>query len=119
MAVVVVGDGRAIVGRRRPASRSGWSRTPPTPFGAFGLPGASPPASVTVTVIVCVAVFSRSTAPLVAVTTTTYWLLPAALAGSTLTMSLASSKFGAASNVSAPEVAPIEKNAWSAPPVIA
>ena len=66
--------------------------------------------SVTVTVIVCVAVFSRSTAPLVAVTTTTYWLL--------VFWSLASSKFGAASNVSSPDVAPIEKNARSAPPVI-
>ena len=88
-------------------------------FGASGLPGASVFTSVTVTVIVCVAVFSRSPAPLVAVTTTTYWLLPAALAGSTLSMSLASSKFGAASNVSAPDVAPIEKNIWSAPPVIA
>ena len=76
--------------------------------GAAGWPGASPPTSVTVTVIVCVAVFTRSSAPLVAVTTTTYWLLPAALAGSTLSMSLASSKLGAALKVRAPTVAPIE-----------
>ena len=59
--------------------------------GAAGLPGASVFTSVTVTVIVCVAVLTRSPAPLVAVTSTTYWLLPAALAGSTLTMSFASS----------------------------
>ena len=39
--------------------------------GAAGLPGASPLTSVTVTVIVCVAVFSRSPVPLVAVTSTT------------------------------------------------
>ena len=39
--------------------------------GATGTPGASPPASVTVTVIVWSAVFTRSPAPLVARTTTT------------------------------------------------
>ncbi len=39
--------------------------------GASGLPGASPPTSVTVTVIVCVAVFTRSPVPLVACTSTT------------------------------------------------
>ena len=39
--------------------------------GAFGLPGASPATSVTVTVIVWVAVFTRSPMPLVAVTSTT------------------------------------------------
>ena len=39
--------------------------------GAAGLPGASPLTSVTVTVIVCVAVFSRVPVPLVAVTSTT------------------------------------------------
>ena len=39
--------------------------------GAPGLPGASPLTSVTVTVIVCSAVFTRSPMPLVAVTSTT------------------------------------------------
>ena len=39
--------------------------------GAAGLPGASVLTSVTVTVIVCVAVFSRSPVPLVASTVTT------------------------------------------------
>ena len=39
--------------------------------GAAGLPGASVFTSVTVTVIVCVAVFTRPAAPLVAVTCTT------------------------------------------------
>ena len=40
-------------------------------IGASGLPGASPPTSVTVTVIVWVAVFSRVPVPLVACTVTT------------------------------------------------
>ena len=39
--------------------------------GAAGLPGASVFTSVTVTVIVCVAVFSRSPVPLVTSTVTT------------------------------------------------
>ena len=39
--------------------------------GTAGTPGASPSTSVTVTVIVCSAVFSRASAPLVARTTTT------------------------------------------------
>ena len=39
--------------------------------GATGTPGASPSTSVTVTVIVWSAVFSRSSVPLVARTTTT------------------------------------------------
>ena len=38
--------------------------------GSPGLPGASPPTSATVTVIVCSAVFSRSPLPLVASTVT-------------------------------------------------
>ena len=40
-------------------------------IGASGLSGASPLTSVTVTVIVCVAVFSRVSVPLVASTVTT------------------------------------------------
>ena len=39
--------------------------------GAAGAAGFSPPTSVTVTVIVCVAVFSRVPVPLVACTSTT------------------------------------------------
>ena len=42
-----------------------------TTLGAAGTPGASPPTSVTVTVIVWSAVFTRASAPLVARTTTT------------------------------------------------
>ena len=42
-----------------------------TTVGAAGTPGASPPTSVTVTVIVWSAVFTRSSVPLVARTTTT------------------------------------------------
>ena len=40
-------------------------------LGLAGLPGASPLTSVTVTVMVCVAVISRVPVPLVACTTTT------------------------------------------------
>ena len=39
--------------------------------GATGTPGASPPTSVTVTVIVWSAVFTRAPVPLIARTTTT------------------------------------------------
>ena len=40
-------------------------------FGAAGVPGFSVSSSVTVTVIVCVAVFTRVSVPLVACTSTT------------------------------------------------
>ena len=79
--------------------------------GAFGLPGASVFTSVTVTVIVWVAVLTRSPSPLVAVTSTTYVLF--------VPWSLASSKFGTVLKVRAPSVAPISNSASSAPPVIA
>ena len=54
--------------------------------GAEGVPGTSV-SSVTVTVIVCVAVNSRVPVPLVASTTTIYSLLPDAFTGSALTTS--------------------------------
>ena len=79
--------------------------------GVAGTPGASPSTSVTVTVIVWSAVFSRSPVPLVARTTTTYVLLASS--------SVASSKFGADVNVSTPVAAPIENFDLSAPPWIA
>ena len=79
--------------------------------GASGLPGFSASSSVTVTVIVCDTLFSRSPVPLVTSTTTRYSLLPAAFAGVVLTTSCASSKFGAALKLNAPVLAPISKSA--------
>ena len=84
--------------------------------GAPGANGGSS-ASVTVTVIVCSAVNARSPAPLVTVTTTTYWLLFASFAGVVLAASFGSSKFGAISN-SNPLLSSIANNSLSAPPVI-
>ena len=79
--------------------------------GASGTPGASPASFVTVTVIGWSAVFTRASVPLVARTTTSYVLLSSA--------SVASSKFGAAVNVSTPVPATIENFNRSAPPWIA
>ena len=59
--------------------------------GASGLPGFSASSSVTVTVIVCDTLFSRSPVPLVTFTTTMYSLLPASFAGVVLSTSRASS----------------------------
>ena len=87
--------------------------------GAAGVPGCSSSSSVTVTVSVCSARFSRSPVPLLTSTTTRYSLLPAAFAGSVLSTSCASSKFGAAWNVSAPVPASIPNRNRSAPPVTA
>ena len=84
--------------------------------GASGLPGFSPSTSVTVTVIVCVTLFSRSPVPLVTSTTTMYSLLPASFAGSVLASSCASSKFGAALKLSTPVLSPISNCSSSAPP---
>ena len=67
--------------------------------GVAGAPGASPATSVTVTVIVWSAVFSRAPVPLVARTSTTYVLLPPPSVGA--------SKFGADLNVSTPVAASI------------
>ena len=86
--------------------------------GASGLPGASRPTSLTVTVIACVAVFTRVSVPLVAVTTTTYSLLPASLAGMRLTLSLAFSKFFTVASHSWPVSGLILKAVSSPPPVI-
>ena len=82
--------------------------------GAAGLPGASPATSVTVTVIVCVAVFSRVSVPLVAVDLDHVGRCPCPL-----------ESFGVlvvrriVLNVRAPSVIPISNSASSAPPVIA
>ena len=67
-------------------------------------------ASVTVTVIVWVAVITRVPVPLVARTVTSWTL--------SVPESCGSSKSGADLNVSSPVVAPISNRAWSAPPVI-
>ena len=86
--------------------------------GADGVDGASPSTSVTVTVIVWVAVIARAFVPPVARTTTMYSLFPAALAGSVLAASAGASKFGALLKVRAP--APVMSNLpWSAPPASA
>ena len=87
--------------------------------GAAGVPGCSSSSSVTVTVSVCSARFSRSPVPLLTSTTTRYSLLPAAFAGSVLSTSCASSKFGAAWKVSAPVPASIPNRNRSAPPLTA
>ena len=120
VAVVVVGDGRTGVGRLRPRHRQARHRRRRHRRRVRLAAGASPLTSVTVTVMVWVAVFyPRRPCHWSPSPTTTYWLLPAALAGSTLSMSWASSKLGASSNVSvAVRRADLEPNAWSAPPVI-
>ena len=74
--------------------------------------------SVTVTVIVCDAVFARVVAPDDAVTTTTYTLSFAALDGVVLTESEGESKSGADLNDSTPPASVISNRSPSAPPVI-
>ena len=71
VAVVVVGDRRARVVRRRPFHRQARHRRR-RHVRRVRLAGASPPTSVTVTVIVCVAVLTRSPMPLLACTSTAY-----------------------------------------------
>ena len=96
------------------------TRSEPAPAGATrgapGGPGASLSSSVTVTTIVCSAIISRGLSPPVAVTTTTYSLLPPSLVGSVLASSPGSSKFGASLKVRTPP-ASMPNRAWSDPPV--
>ena len=84
---------KAVFERFAAAARSSsnwmYSDVPNIPTHAELTVGAVPGSftSWTVTVMVCVAVSARSPAPLVAVTATTYSLLPAALTGVALSTS--------------------------------
>ena len=89
---------------------------PGATVGAAGAAGASVSSSVTVMVMVWSAVSTRSPLPPVARTVTRYSLLPAALAGSLLAASCASSKLGAAVKLRAPVEASRVKRPSSAPP---
>ena len=92
--------------------------TLPVTVGAAGVPGGSV-ASVTVTVISCVAAARRGACPVVTVTWTRYSLLFAALVGEVLARSVGFSKLGALVNLSAPLVLSSVNAAASTPPVIA
>ena len=89
---------------------------PTPPWGRPGAPGGSS-SLVTVTTTVCGVVFARSPLPLVALTSSTYSLLPASFAGAVLSTSSGSSWFGAALNASAPVISSRSNSPRSTPPL--
>ena len=87
-----------------------------TTVGTAGFAGGSS-SSCTVTTTVRDVVLCRSPLPLVALTSSTYSLSPAAFAGVVLSASSGTSWFGAALNASAPVISSSSNSPWSTPPL--